>query len=321
MGLPMTKTVAMTLGLLATLCLAGCYNTNSVKTGGLVCGVDDACPDGFACIKDSADGLRGHCWRKGTGPDAGGSAPDSQAPRSDAAGPLACTTADPNGRFGPFAGCLEVLPNSSSNCDPVCQSGCPCDRRCVIDTDTYGRFLCEGTAQPVSSFVPVQGTCTGSASESCGPGSVCVSDDLCPWLCFKTCRADKDCPADSRCSEIGLVDEQSKSVPNVRLCTPPREACNPTGTASCATPRANFNCVFLAGMTGVATTDETVCDCKTTHYKGLGTACQATPDDCQPGLVCVDRVCRQICERKAPACSSGGACSPIYGSSQYGYCR
>jgi len=320
----MIKTAVTTFGIFALLCLTGCYNTDKVKNGGLVCGANDACPDGFTCVKDSVDGTRGHCWRTGTGPDAGGGSQDTRPSGPDLASPAACTTAGAVAPFGPFATCSPNQPIAGSSCDPVCQSGCACDRRCVINTSTYGSFLCEGTAQIPSSFVPTQGDCGGSRSASCAPGSVCISDDVCPWTCFKTCRNDIDCPSNSRCSVITMLDINSLPVRGVSLCTPPVEACNPTGGAACASPRANFNCVFLAGLTGVGNTDATVCDCRTLHDKRLGATCTPVPDDCEPGAVCVDGTCREVCDRRASigsACSSGGACSPIFGSLQYGYCR
>jgi hypothetical protein len=193
----------------------------------------------------------------------------------------------------------------------------------VVNADTYASFLCEGSAQAPSTFVPVQGTCTDALAASCAPGSVCIADDVCPWLCFRTCRKDIDCPTNSRCSVVTLLDKTSQPVPNVFLCTPPTESCNPTGAANCTTARTNFNCVFLAGLTGIATTDATFCDCRTTHDKAVGGNCSTLPDDCQPGAVCVNGTCRQICDRQASGstCPSGGGCNPIYGSARYGSCR
>jgi len=302
MGKRMTRTIESAMGLVALFSLAGCYNTLNVTNGGLVCGPDDACPDGFVCLQDAPAGK--HCFRKGTGPDAAVSTVTCPAP------------------FGPFSTCSPEVAIGASTCDPVCQSHCPCDRRCVVNSSTYASFECEGTAVPPSTFIPVQGTCSGTNSVNCTPGSVCIADDVCPWSCFKTCRKDVDCPTNSRCSAMTLLDKTSQPVDNVFLCTPPTEVCNPTGAAGCATARSNFNCVFLAGLTGVANTDATLCDCKTLHYQAVGTSCTKLPDNCQAGAVCVDGICRQVCDRRASgsACPSGG-CTAIYGSDAYGYCR
>ncbi len=292
----MSKNTGIMVGLLVGLGLPACYNTNNVTNGGLACGPSGACPDGFQCTA-------GRCWRKGTNPDAGS--------RVCAVG---------TGKFGPFATCSSDQPIANSTCDPVCQAGCPCERRCTIEPATLASFHCESAPPP--SMVPVQGTCTNNAN-SCEPGSICISDNVCPWQCLRMCRTDIDCPSDSRCSEIGPFDITGTPVPHVWLCTPPAEGCNPTGAAECTTSRAGFKCVFLAGLTGVANTDLTVCDCATMHNKKLGASCSTVPpDDCQPGSVCVDGFCRQICDQKASgsACPSGG-CNPIYNSTRYGYCR
>jgi hypothetical protein len=326
----MTKTSAA-FGILAGLCLAACYNTKDVKNGGLVCAPDNACPEGFTCIKDGLPGQAGHCYRNGTGPtdastspaDKPDATPDTLPPRPDVANPAACTVATPP--FGPFAGCSvpSSLPGSASACDPVCQSGCACDRRCVVEEKTLGSFVCEAAPQAPSTFVPVLSDCSGERWSSCAPGSICVGDEVCPSLCYKACRGDEDCPRGSLCSLNTLLDLRGQPVSGLALCTPPAETCNPTGAASCATPRDNFNCVFQAGQTGVAT-DTTICDCRTLHDKKLGAACRPDPDDCEPGLVCVANVCRQICELAgtgATACSGISRCTSVFGSSKYGYCR
>jgi hypothetical protein len=315
----MIKHIGMVL--LGAVALAGCYNTNEVKNGGLVCGANDACPEGFRCLKDGASGASGHCVRKDGSRLSDGGA-DTSAPRTDANLPLACTA--PAAPFGPFAGCQVTRPNEASVCDPVCQAGCACDRRCVIDQTAYDKFLCEPAAASAPGFVAAQGDCGGDRYTSCAPGSLCIADDLCPWQCFRTCREDADCPSNSACSLLSPLDRSGDPLPNVWLCTPPTETCNPTGTAPCASGRANFACVFLAGLTNVTNTDATVCDCTTLHTRKLGSACTRAqyPDECAPGLACVDGYCRQVCDRQAPGqvCASGG-CSAIYGSARWGYCR
>ncbi len=308
----MTKLVGFLLGAgaVALAAIAGCYNTNNVKDGALVCGANDACPDGFHCVKDGALGSAGHCWR----PRSDSVITDAASGKTDTAG-LVCAAP-----FGPFPGCTATLPTTDSTCDPVCQSGCACDRRCVVDESTYGRFICETTQAP-ATFIPVQGDCSGTNYPRCSPGSVCMDDDVCASQCFRTCRQDGDCPTNSTCSVMTLRDVNRRAVPNVWLCTPPSETCNPTGTAACTNVRTGFACVFLAGMTNV-TTDATTCDCSTARTVVLGGKCNRQPDDCMPGNACVGGTCRKVCDRQASgqACSSGG-CQPIYGSTRWGYCQ
>jgi hypothetical protein len=133
-----------------------------------------------------------------------------------------------------------------------------------------------------------------------------------------------DCGSNSsRCTASTIVDASNLAVNNLFFCSPPIETCNPTGSAACGTARTNFNCVFLAGLTGVANTDSTVCDCSTLHYNTVGKACASVPDDCQPGSVCVNGTCHTVCNLKGSGspCVNGGGCNPIYNSLNYGYCR
>jgi hypothetical protein len=305
----MTKTLECALGLSALLALAGCYNTNNLKNGGLVCGKDSSCPDGFACKNDGPVGSAGHCWKSGTAPDAA----------------VACT-ARPG--YGPF--CTADPPTSipSSTCNPICQSGCACNRRCVLDDTTYTSFVCEASTPPAGTvFVQPFGACNGSDVDLCAPGSVCTNDDLCQNLCYKTCRTDQDCGGTSRCTASGIEISSTPTAQYLNFCSPPIETCDPTGTATCGTARTGFNCVFLAGLIGDATTDNTVCDCSSLHDKVIGQACALLPDDCRPGLVCVgtagSSTCRRVCSLKGSGstCLSGGGCTPVYGSQNYGYCR
>lgn len=304
----MQKTSAFVL-LLAGLALAGCYNTNGLVNGGLLCGTKNSCPSGYTCQVD-ATGSVGHCWKNGTHADAG-PGPGSDAPSICSVGALP---------YGPFPSCtVQSVPNST--CDPVCQSGCACNRRCVIDEKTNTSFVCEAAAS-AATFIPPLGSCEGNTS-MCAPGSVCIDDTVCSRLCYRTCRLDQDCGSTSRCTASTIVDAQNQGVKNLFFCSPPVEVCNPTGAAACASPRGGFKCVFLSGMVGVAKDDATVCDCSSLHTQPLGQKCTVAPDNCQPGTVCVSGTCHSICSLKASgsACPSGGGCTPVYNSQNYGYCR
>lgn len=308
------RTINATFPALAMWALAACYNTNGLVNGGLVCGANASCPDGYTC-KQEVNGSVGHCWKNGTGPDAGSVA--DVAAKPDVA---ACTAATPP--YGPFATCSANQPIPNSTCDPICQSGCPCNRRCVLDEQTNTSFVCESAAPTTTSFVPPLGSCEADP-RSCAPGSVCVDDSVCKHLCYKTCRGDQDCGTGSRCTASTIVDNNNQPVKNLFFCSPPTEACNPVGTAGCVTARSGFKCVFLAGMTGVAKDDATVCDCSSLHTVAVGQKCESSPDDCQAGAVCVSGTCHTICSLKGSTggCSGSGGCTPIYGSTTYGYCR
>jgi hypothetical protein len=285
----MTQTPRFAFTLAPVLAVLACYNTSSVENGGLVCGNGSTCPDGFTCHADN------RCWKTGGG----------------------AVCAAP---FGPFAGCSEGGTTANSTCDPVCQANCQCGHRCVLTSDA-SRFVCEATTS-VTSFVAPLGTCGTPNEDRCAPGSVCIGDDVCPNLCYKTCRADQDCPASAYCTKTAVNPVGGSALDGVNLCSPPSESCNPTGTAACGTPKSGFNCVLVAGLMATHTTDATVCDCATLHSEKIGAACVDAPDNCQPGAVCMAGTCRALCglSGAAPACSSGARCTPVFGSSRYGYC-
>ena len=316
----MTKILNFALGFSALLAFVGCYNTNGIKNGGLVCGTGATCPTGFVCKND---GTPGHCWQNGTGPSTTNSdaaTADTPAVKPDADLGQGCTAANATPPYGPFSTCSTSQTLAGSTCDPVCQSGCPCNHRCILNDQTSNSFMCEATA-PASgtAFIPPLGVCDSSNVGLCAPGSVCLSGSPCPNLCYKTCRTDDDCGQNSRCTATTITGAANSMF----LCSPPIETCNPTGAAACGTARANFSCVFLAGLTGVANIDSAVCDCSTLHYKALGEVCTLVPDNCKPGLACVSGTCRTVCNRStsASACPSGGGCTQIYGSATYGYCK
>lgn len=311
----MTRTIGCVVGL--AILLGGCFNTNSIKNAGLECNsVAGACPDGFAC-------KAGLCWKNGTGPDAGGTGSDASNPGTDATVPIACTPSTPP--YGPFATC-SPSPANPNTCDPVCQLGCDCGKRCVFDSHTGNSFTCEATSEsPNFAFVQPTGKCDTNDT-ACAPGSVCIPDDVCGSLCYRTCRTLVDCGGKGRCTQ-NLVQDQNLQplVPNVFLCSGPAESCNPTGTASCVNARAGFNCVFFAGLTGTQVGDATTCDCATFHDKSVGATCTSVPDNCQPGAACINNLCHRICNLQGSVSlcagtTGGGKCTAIYGSSQYGYC-
>lgn len=327
----MCKTLERVCELLALVVLLGCYNTNNVKNGGLTCGKDGACPEGFVCKgNDGQLAAAGSCWKNGTGPDVGGgTSPDASDRRADASGTgpradggsgLACTVeAQP---YGPFANCSVSLPPNST-CDPVCQTGCPCNQRCILDP-TFSFFLCEGSTVPAgTTFIQPLGACNGDNLGLCAPGAVCTSDPVCQNACYKTCRIDEDCGSNSRCTANTIYDNNQNPLENVLLCSPPGENCNPTGSATCSPSRANFNCVFLGGLIGDANESNTTCDCASSHTVDIGHPCTTAPDNCKPGLVCVIDSCRTVCNLKGSgsSCTGGGGCTPIFGSQSYGYCR
>lgn len=299
------RSIFITAGFL----LAGCYNTNGIVSGGLVCGTDRSCPDGFYC--DTTIDLRGLCYKNGMGPTS----------KTDA-GTGCSTGALP---YGPFLGCQAKAP-ANSTCDPVCQSGCPCNHRCVTNAKASSYF-CESTVQ-TEAFAKHMDRCNfKTAASNCTPGAICLEDTLCGNLCYRTCRVDADCPTSTRCTKAAIVGSESLTSsaekPVVNICSPPIETCNPIGNSpSCSGSRnAGIACVLLAKLTGAPGDNETVCDCKSAHDKAIGTACSTELDDCAPGAVCVSGICRQLCLLGAGAsCPNKQCVTPVYGSKRYGSC-
>ena len=188
----MTKNAGISVGLLAGLGFLACYNTNNVKNGGLLCGPNDACPDGYGCIKDGQPGTLLAEWYR---------------PRRGRAGL--------RGGNRQVRSLRELQPRASpSPTAPAIRSAnraARCDRRCTIEPSTLASFHCEA-APPPSSFVPVQGTCTNNAN-SCEPGSLCISDDVCPWQCFRMCRRDGDCPGNTVARRLGRSTSPANRYP------------------------------------------------------------------------------------------------------------
>jgi hypothetical protein len=290
--------------------MAGCYNTKGIVSGGLVCGTNRSCPDGFYC--DTTIDLRGLCYKNGEGPSS-----------TTDPGSTGCSSGTLP--YGPFSGCQTKTP-ANSTCDPVCQSGCPCNHRCITNAKASSYF-CETTVQS-ETFAKHMDRCNlKNGNSNCTPGAICLEDSLCNNLCYRTCRQDADCPTSTRCTKAAIISPETTAgstvTPVVNICSPLIETCNPIGnTPSCSGSRnAGITCVLLAKLTGTAGDNETVCDCKSTHDKPIGTTCSTEPDDCVPGAVCVAGTCRQLCVLGAGAsCTNKQCVSPVYGSKRYGWC-
>ena len=311
----------------ALFLLMGCFNTKGIQSGGLICGDKGSCPDGFTCDK-SLD-PQGRCYKSGevqktSNGDAGLG--------SDGAG-ASCQT-PLSAQWGPFPGCTVKLPTATSSCDPVCQSGCPCDKRCITDNDAK-TYFCE-LSTPAEPFAKHMEKCkltsNSNAASSCTPGAFCLEDgskdnSVCGSLCYQTCRVDSDCPATTRCTANRILPADSTvavSAP-MFICSPHRELCNPIGTnPTCLGSKgAGFACVLMASLTGGSASDEATCDCKAPYTIPIGGACLASNfETCVPGSVCVSGTCRQLCLLNAgTGCPSKECQNPFSGSTKYGWCN
>ena len=193
----------------------------------------------------------------------------------------------------------------SPTCDPmVPATSCGANETCAVMCDLKSRpqSVCfsAGTNGPGESCTAltdcVSGTeCFGSQSNAC---SIKV--------CRKFCNSDTDCGTGSACN-IGV--SCSATSTQTHLCSRP---CNPTGDATdgCA---AGLLCFIYTG-------EITDCACRDASRVGeVGTVCK-TDEDCQPGLMCVNRggaagACQTICQL-GTTCPSGTTCTqltnPVY---------
>jgi len=304
----------------ALFLLAGCFNTKGVQSGGLICGDKGSCPDGFVCDNTLDPRGPGRCYSPADLASLG---------NKDAGVEPAGACQSPTLPFGRFAGCKEALPSESSTCDPVCQSQCPCGRRCVTDKNTQSYF-CETTA-PSQPFAKHMERCDGkSPASTCTPGAFCLQDgspnnSVCGYTCYTSCRVDADCPAQSRCTVNSILpaDVNVTMSSSVKICSPPREACNPIGNnPTCLGSRSTgFACILMASVAPGAGSDDSMCDCKATYTLPIGSSCKGSAESCVPGSVCVDGTCRQLCLLGAGGtCASRECKNPVFGSTRYGWC-
>ena len=263
--------------LVATGLAAGCFNTNNVQSGGLKCAPGGVCPDEFSCRADNL------CYRNGT--DGGN----------------ACTPP-------------ATLP-SGDLCDPVCQSGCPANQRCQELLDQFGNYSFGCQAPPTGTPLDIFKPCD-SSNDLCKPGLLCVEPPLqstgCVSQCYRTCRQNSDCPADSLCVlSIGIGVQRSISI-----CAPPAVACNPVLQTGCSSSLTGSTCyVFSKELP-----DETMCDC--TGTLAAGATCTDL-HSCVAGYECVAGKCQKVCllQTGGLACSAGQTCASLNSSTKYGTCQ
>ena len=269
---------------------AGCFNLKNVESGGLTCAPHGSCPEGFFCL----DNL---CYRDGT----------------------VCTVASAKAPFGPFATCAPPSnPSPGDLCDPVCQNGCRCEQRCQLlgDSSCGYSFGCE--TPPTGTLLDDLQPCDTS-KDLCKPGLRCLppppDSTGCGPQCYRYCRQDSDCPANSRCAlSIDIAGQES-----IPICTPPAVSCNAslqTPAPACVSSLAGSNCyVFSKELP-----DETMCDCAGTIKAGA--ACTDL-HSCVAGYECVGGKCQKVCllQTSGLACTAAQTCVPFATSAKYGTCQ
>jgi len=287
----------------------GCINVSALKVtvdGGFQCSVNSPldCPSTHAC-----DPITSTC-RPRTFADA---AP-IEHPSMDA--PVAASeTGDDRGGSACFMPVARCTPGAGK-CDPVCQTGCGCQEKCL--SNTMGTLTCSvpvvGRSRVIGEGCNVFAPGSATQSDDCAPGLVCLADG-CGDRCYKYCKTDGDCPMSSCTRDAGG---------GVKICDVPNVACNPitnNGVADgCGTSSDSLTCWLSSSGT-----DQTFCDCPGMFSIGRpNTTCTATRD-CFPGLVCVGLgtpLCRQVCSlTNNSADCQGGRCTAIGNNAKFGYCN
>jgi hypothetical protein len=314
------------LWLLGSLLVGSCYNPQIVS-GGLKCTSNFECPSKFVCSQ--ADGL---CYREGEIPTAGaggstggmgGATGGASGGMGGATGGSGGTCAMPMAPYGPFASCTPSP--DAKGCDPVCQSGCGCTERCKLES---GNNVCRAEGP---NFLTEYAACE-PRDDRCRPGTICLQESqdhpACGARCYRHCRSDADCP-NAKCS----VEVQfGASATKHKVCSPPMDACNPWGQATCSPASGRAQPTFGCYVMSSVYPDIPICDCA--GNIPIGQQCMYE-HECVPGAECVLanglRACRRVCKVGVPPMSPvpiGGCgvgnmmtCVAFPGSSQFGYCR
>jgi hypothetical protein len=208
-------------------------------------------------------------------------------------------------------------------CDPYCQTGCECPKKCSVNT--AGAATCNAIAggQQRTLLQPCQVQEAGTANQidQCAPGLVCLADSCGSGggtgRCYQFCRNDGEC-TNAPCS-VALGG-------GFKVCDVPYDDCVPLPSS------ANTGCMGAALGCYLSTSDpsKTICDCEFPPGRGQMDLCTYSRE-CHVGLVCVDvkamgfKECTPVCRLAVPNDCTVGTCR-IYmengvANATYGYCK
>ena len=281
------QVLAVRLLLLGSLLAsANCFRPQNLS-GRYRCGDGGACPDGLQCDPSSnlcvgsiggAGGKGGEGGKGGMGGrDAGVDMPVDRP----------CT--------GAIASCQ---PSDAGLCDPVCNTGCSCLKKCSVNGN--GELTCN---VPTTTHSPkLLEACDPTAvslaqTDDCAPGQVCIAPrgDGCSARCYQFCRTNTDCTNGASCS----IDAGA----GYSLCDVPPAQCDPVLNAAATPQFSHCSGNTFIGCYLSSSTQDTICDCQDSpppqSTGGILQPCTRSRD-CFAGLVCYDatgrgKVCRKVC--------------------------
>jgi hypothetical protein len=283
----------------------GCYRP-TVLDGGFLCAPGSKpCPDGFACEPTSMTCRKTGSF-DGSLPAADSGAGDALADAGVPSPDVAC--------FAPVAGCT---PDPGLSCDPICQTGCGCREKCLVNA--AGALVCNallGNARKaVGESCTISAAGTSGQTDNCDVGLVCVADS-CGGRCYRFCQGDADCPGSTCSRDAGG---------GVKMCDVPFVTCDPVGggtRSSCPSSAAMVEGCYLSAIA----VDKTLCDCPFGAARE-NDSCTLSRE-CLPGLACVDATgtgdarCLPVCMLLGNGgCSNGRTCAAIGAGTIYGYCH
>jgi hypothetical protein len=215
---------------------------------------------------------------------------------------------------------------SSSPCDPVCQSGtCNwCNQKCTLAGD--GTTVCAGSGKITSgNTCTIYLLATAQQHDECQPGDICLSpvNGATISYCFTLCHSLDDCAGGVACAPRTL-----SSSPMALVCDPAYTSCDPAAAAPCCDPLAStaastgcpegrFCYLVIPDSSGHS---RTTCE-YATGGGGRGDACQSSRDClakyvCAPSAAGTSGTCQRVCNKATP-CTSG-SCVDL--GAEYGYC-
>lgn len=276
-----TREITSLLGLLIAAWWVGCYQPKVVP-GHLKCGpVSKPCPDGFVCVDDVCqEGNGGLAGNGGAGGARGGGGAGGQPSCANPVVPLCAST------------------DTSSACDPVCQTGCACGLRCLV--------LASGLGCATAVGEKMLGQICQPGTDECGPGLACLSESCGNNLgrCRRMCSDASVCTSRGSCTRPILLPNLAPS--GQRACDLGDEQCDPYATTGCPDPA--LHC-YVAGPT------YTTCDCPGAE-ETEGQACSAYYD-CAVGLACIQAGgssrCMRLCQSTTdcPTCTALGSVNSV----------